>query len=139
MKKILLVVTISLFFLVVCACSTETPVSTNDNTASVAQVQVTFCDMDTKTVYSAIMKTESPIIIGRYSTSDIVVSDNHVSRTHCELVLIDGSLFVKDMDSTNGTYLIKEGESIKVSEPTEVNVGDVLVLADVYLVLESIE
>ncbi len=138
-EKTALVIAVILLATFICACGAETPIPTAGGSASATQVRVTFCEADTKTVYSTTTGIDSPITIGRSDTSDIVVSDEHVSRTHCKLTLIDSSLFVEDMDSTNGTFLMREQELAEVSEPTEISIGDVLILADVYLTLESIE
>lgn len=43
-------------------------------------------------------------IIGR-EKADIVVDDSEVSASHCQIQDIDGTFFVFDMNSTNGTYL----------------------------------
>lgn len=44
-------------------------------------------------------------IIGRASECDISLAAAHLSRRHAQLQVIDGMLFVKDLDSANGTYL----------------------------------
>ncbi|QEY15081.1 FHA domain-containing protein [Cellvibrio sp. KY-GH-1] len=44
-------------------------------------------------------------VIGRASECDISLSAAHLSRRHAQLQIIDGMLFVKDLDSANGTYL----------------------------------
>lgn len=44
-------------------------------------------------------------IIGRASECDISLAAAHLSRRHAQLQIIDGMLFVKDLDSANGTYL----------------------------------
>ncbi len=44
-------------------------------------------------------------VIGRASECDISLSAAHLSRRHAQLQVIDGMLFVKDLDSANGTYL----------------------------------
>lgn len=43
--------------------------------------------------------------IGRSSECDISLPAAHLSRRHAQLQIIDGMLFVKDMDSANGTFL----------------------------------
>ena len=43
-------------------------------------------------------------IIGR-EKADIIVDDTEVSASHCQIQDIDGTFFVFDMNSTNGTYL----------------------------------
>lgn len=44
-------------------------------------------------------------IIGRSSECDISLAAAHLSRRHAQLSIIDGMLFVKDLDSANGTFL----------------------------------
>lgn len=43
--------------------------------------------------------------IGRSSECDISLAAAHLSRRHAQLQIIDGMLFVKDLDSANGTFL----------------------------------
>ena len=44
-------------------------------------------------------------IIGRANECDICLAAAHLSRRHAQLHIIDGMLFVKDLDSANGTFL----------------------------------
>lgn len=43
--------------------------------------------------------------IGRDPTSEIVVSGGHVSRRHAELLLREEQLWIRDLGSSNGTYV----------------------------------
>lgn len=43
--------------------------------------------------------------IGRSTECDISLPAAHLSRRHAQLQVIDGMLFVKDLDSANGTFL----------------------------------
>lgn len=45
------------------------------------------------------------IKIGRTPPADVVLGDGKVSRSHCNLELKDGLLYVTDLKSTNGTYV----------------------------------
>jgi serine/threonine protein kinase len=56
--------------------------------------------------------SEAPMRIGRLSTSDIVLDrpERYVSKQHCELVIRDGKVMLRDLGSTNGT--IMNGEKI---------------------------
>jgi Protein of unknown function (DUF3662)/FHA domain len=47
--------------------------------------------------------TRTPIVIGRQSTNDVVLSDPNVSRQHAELTRKDGRWTITDLGSTNGT------------------------------------
>ena len=51
------------------------------------------------------VKLKHPLtIIGR-EKADIIVDDTEVSSSHCQIQDIDGTYFIFDMNSTNGTYL----------------------------------
>ena len=43
--------------------------------------------------------------LGRYYENDIVLDDNLVSRHHCVLIRKGSSVFVKDLDSSNGIFV----------------------------------
>lgn len=49
-----------------------------------------------------------PATIGRARNATITLPHNLVSRKHCEIFEEDGLLFVKDLNSLNGTYLNNE-------------------------------
>ena len=54
------------------------------------------------------------ITIGRDNNSDLVFPGTHLSRTHAEIVIQKGKLILRDLGSSNGTYVndrrIKERE-----------------------------
>jgi hypothetical protein len=55
--------------------------------------------------------------IGRGRESDIAIADDSVSRTHAEIWLEDdGSLMLADRESSNGTELIRGGQTSVVSK-----------------------
>ncbi len=51
--------------------------------------------------------------IGRSGPVDIVLPDSKVSRSHCQVDLKDGLIFVTDLNSTNGTFV--DGERVEGS------------------------
>ena len=53
-------------------------------------------------------------IVGR--EGHIYVRDSSVSRQHAEIKFIDGRIRLRDLDSTNGTYLIDENRRVQVLE-----------------------
>lgn len=53
----------------------------------------------------AIIPIRSDITIGRKDNNTIVVPDSHVSGQHARIVLRNNSLFLEDLNSTNGTYV----------------------------------
>ena len=46
-----------------------------------------------------------PIVIGRGTEAGLTIKHPLVSRQHCELFAADGSVQVKDLGSTNGTFI----------------------------------
>lgn len=44
-------------------------------------------------------------ILGRNNDCDITIAGTHLSRQHAELRVVGGSLRVRDLNTTNGTYL----------------------------------
>ena len=45
------------------------------------------------------------VVVGRAVTSDVPIYDPTISRKHAELRLTDGGVEVKDVGSSNGTFL----------------------------------
>ncbi|MDN3454380.1 FHA domain-containing protein [Psychrobacter sp. APC 3350] len=43
--------------------------------------------------------------VGRGSDNDVVLGSKQVSRNHAVLSVLDGQLYVKDLDSSNGTFI----------------------------------
>jgi len=60
--------------------------------------------------------------IGRADGCAIRLSDTYVSQMHARLYGQDGSWYVEDLGSTNGTFL----NDRKVVQPVEVRAGDVV-------------
>ncbi|MFN3714894.1 MAG: FHA domain-containing protein [Alcanivoracaceae bacterium] len=73
-------------------------------------------------------------ILGRSQTCDIVLPGTHVSRQHAELYFQSGRLHVKDLGSSNGTYVNRK----KVQEAV-VNPGDELRFDTLVFQLEAPE
>ena len=46
-----------------------------------------------------------PFTVGRLSENSLCLSNPTVSGRHAEMVLIENKLFVKDLNSTNGTFV----------------------------------
>ncbi len=63
------------------------------------------------------MARERKFTVGREKTCDIPIADDSVSRLHAELTLLDGGqLFLTDCNSSNGTFLIRQGRSQRVRQ-----------------------
>jgi DNA-binding NtrC family response regulator len=65
-----------------------------------------------------------PIVVGRDPGASVVLADPEVSSAHCELRAVDDGILVRDLGSTNGTFVgafrVREGV---VRTPTTVTVG----------------
>lgn len=58
---------------------------------------------------AAILDSDDQLIIGRSSSADVAVpTDNQMSSSHASLKLVDGKCLVRDLGSTNGTFLNNE-------------------------------
>lgn len=53
----------------------------------------------------------TPLIVGRESACDVSILDPLVSRRHCEISSTNGSVVIKDLGSSNATFV--NGESVK--------------------------
>lgn len=47
------------------------------------------------------------LVVGRVPPVDLVIPDSSLSRRHATFSLLDGRIFVEDLDSTNGTWIGK--------------------------------
>lgn len=50
---------------------------------------------------------DHPLVLGKDPSSDIVLTDRAVSKRHLELRMEGGAVRIRDLDSTNGTYIGK--------------------------------
>ena len=60
------------------------------------------------------------LTFGRGDGCDVSLNDTYVSTRHARLFQKDGTWFVEDLGSTNGTYLNR----VKVTSPSPIAVGD---------------
>lgn len=72
-----------------------------------------------------------PVVLGRSQTANVQVPDAMVSRRHCYIDMRDAKLFVRDLESTNGT--IVNGEP--VTGECHLVDGDVLLLGNTEFVV----
>ena len=63
---------------------------------------------------------DEEMTFGRSQSCTVPLDDTYVSTTHARLYAKDGTWFVEDMGSTNGTYLNR----VKVTAPSPIAVGD---------------
>lgn len=60
------------------------------------------------------VNVDDSISIGRSQACTICIPNRTLSGTHCEIILRDGRLFLRDLDSLNGTFL--NGNPNKITE-----------------------
>ncbi len=53
-------------------------------------------------------------IIGR--EGHVYVSDPAASKEHAELEIVDGRILIRDLDSTNGIYFIRDSKPVRFRE-----------------------
>ena len=53
-------------------------------------------------------------IVGR--EGHIYFGDESISRHHAEIKFIDGKIRLRDLDSTNGVYLVKNNRAVRIRE-----------------------
>src|SRR5215831_8721342 len=72
--------------------------------------------------------------IGRSPDTDFPISDPTVSSIHCELVLTAEGVTIRDLESTNGTFV--DGERVREAA---LAVGQTLRLGDVELAVDTVD
>ncbi len=81
------------------------------------------------------LQARAPFEIGRSRQSGISLHDSEVSRRHARLAAHDGTLFVEDLESRNGTFL----NGRRVTESIEVREGDAIDVGTTRLVVKSLQ
>jgi pSer/pThr/pTyr-binding forkhead associated (FHA) protein len=77
---------------------------------------------------------KNEVIIGRGEDNDIVFNIAEVSRTHCALTRTESGFVLKDLDSTNGTFVDKK----KIGGKYLLKPGDTIMLGDaIYLTFQA--
>ncbi len=66
------------------------------------------------------IKNNSSVKLGRNEDNDIVLNHISISRNHAEIYLENGDFYIKDLKSTNGTYL----NGTPVEKPLKLTEGD---------------
>lgn len=74
-----------------------------------------------------------PLKIGRHPGADLYLYSTSVSHQHAEFYEQDGALWIRDLASTNGTYV----GSTRITEPVRLREGDTIHFADLVFRLGS--
>jgi pSer/pThr/pTyr-binding forkhead associated (FHA) protein len=73
-----------------------------------------------KKVGTTFLVWKSPYIIGRHEQADLKITNPQVSVYHCSIVIRGNEVWVRDMDSTNGTFINDE----RVKGEERLGIGD---------------
>jgi len=78
--------------------------------------------------------------IGRKKESKnmIVLSNDTISSLHATLKFEDGLFFLKDENSTNGTYVIRDGNTETINNFIELYPDDIIIFGDLELSFENL-
>ncbi|HWH35240.1 MAG TPA: FHA domain-containing protein [Acidimicrobiales bacterium] len=73
------------------------------------------------------------LTVGRAAGCQVTLDDSYVSQLHARIFRRDGTLYVEDLGSTNGTYL----NTRRVSSPVVMKRGDRLKVGSTVMELTS--
>jgi len=82
-----------------------------------------------KQIYSKVVVNHLPFVIGRKPDADLPINADTLSRHHAEILYHNGKLCLRDLGSTNGTYLNDK----KITACVPIEDGDIVRLGDVQL------
>lgn len=73
----------------------------------------------------SIIPIRSDLTIGRKDNNSIVLGDAHVSGNHAKIVVRNDTLYIEDLNSTNGTYIngSKINGKVKLVNKDEIKIG----------------
>ena len=73
------------------------------------------------------------LVVGRDEKCELRMASSDVSREHCKIRIEDGSIFVTDLGSSNGTQI----NDVSIKEETELKPGQFLAVGPMLMQLES--
>ena len=74
--------------------------------------------------------------IGRSPSCDLVLESFDVSRVHAKIQMQESDYYLVDPGSANGCYL--NGQTIKISQPHQLKIDDLIRIGDFVLLIEAI-
>lgn len=102
------------------------------------KLHTTLYDESIEKSYTAKTDPTAPVVIGQDETCDLVITSNtFISRKHCEISFSDEKIYLADLGSTNGTYIMVDGDWEPVKDAVEISVGDQFMIANTVLTLQE--
>jgi adenylate cyclase len=88
----------------------------------------------TESTYGYSLPETASVVVGRAPTSDFPIIDPTISRRHAQILRQDDRILVRDLNSSNGTYI--NGERI---DSAELKPGDTVTFGKVKFRLEEVD
>ena len=80
------------------------------------------------------ISVERDMLVGRHQDAEILLQSTDISRKHAALLFRDDHVWVKDLKSTNGTFV--NGERVEQEQEIELHDGDMLQFASfIFMIL----
>lgn len=73
------------------------------------------------------INVQRDMLVGRHQDAEILLQSTDISRKHAALLFRDDHIWVKDLNSTNGTFV--NGERVEQEQEIELHDGDMLQFA----------
>ena len=102
--------------------------NTNANTILTEHFMAVLTSNDQSVVRQKFDIETEPVVIGRHPECDVIIDDASVSRRHAQIVNDDGSFFLTDLESRNGTVLNNTTiqQATKLFDGAEIKICDVI-------------
>jgi adenylate cyclase len=88
----------------------------------------------TESTYGYSLPETASVVVGRAPTSDFPIIDPTISRRHAQILRQDDKIFLRDLGSSNGTYV----NGVRV-ESAELKPGDLVTFGKVMFRLEEVD